>query len=217
MSNRMQSFGAKYGTDKITHHKYHEIFDYYISEFYEQPAGMLEIGLKHGASLKMWLDVFPKMHIYVLDISPAFDTYGDRSTIIRCNQGLPDKLDDAISQIKHNLKFINDDGSHVPQHQLLTFNKLFPILDNGGVYIIEDISTSYWEKDNPHLISMKSHGFTGYGLYHPDSIMEVFKKALDGLGHNHFHKYGFNGDVEHQELIHSITFAKNCIIIRKKY
>ena len=38
---------------------------------------------------------------------------------------------------------ILDDGSHVASHQLESFKVLFPLLQDGGIYIIEDIHTSY--------------------------------------------------------------------------
>ena len=40
-----------------------------------------------------------------------------------------------------------DDGSHIPEHQLLTFNCFFDIvLQPGGIYILEDIEVSYWRR-----------------------------------------------------------------------
>jgi len=104
--------------------------------------------------------------------------------------------------------FINDDGSHIPEHQLLTFNTLFPKLEVGGVYIIEDIETSYWTKEGLYGYETK------YGLGHPKSIIEIFKNAVDGVNH----KYLVNPPIEivkHQKQFHSITFAQNCIIIVK--
>src|SRR4051794_15880203 len=37
-----------------------------------------------------------------------------------------------------------DDGSHQPPHVIESFQILFPMLVDGGVYVIEDIQTSYW-------------------------------------------------------------------------
>jgi hypothetical protein len=110
--------------------------------------------------------------------------------------------------VSDKLYFINDDGSHIPEHQLLTFNILFPKLTSGGVYIIEDTEASY-RTDN------KLYGYpTNYGLNHPDSLIEIFKKTIDGINYEWSEKYA--PKVQHQYLFHSITFAKNCIIIVKK-
>jgi hypothetical protein len=107
-----------------------------------------------------------------------------------------------------NLFFINDDGSHIPEHQLLTFNELFPLLCEGCIYIIEDIETSYWTKG-------EIYGYqANYGYKHPNSIIEVFKDVVDSVNSE------FAGEkinkVLHHDKIGYITFAKNCIIIVKK-
>ena len=113
-----------------------------------------------------------------------------------------------LSQIKHPIHFICDDGSHVPEHQLLTFNTLFSRLEIGGVYVIEDIETSYWTKKQCYGYPIRC------GLGHEKSIIEIFKVAIDGV--NFQPSKTRAGLVKHQEYIHSITFSKNCIIILKK-
>lgn len=208
--NKMQLIGEKYKTDKITHHKYHEIYPTYIEKFYEKSGGIIEIGLepKTGkASLQMWLELFPNMHIYGLDRGTP-DESTERYTILQCDQSNPDQLDNCVQKIKHPIYFINDDGSHLPEHQLLTFNKLFPLLEAGGVYIVEDIETSYWTK----------HGLYGYetryGKGHPKSIIEIFKQAIDGV--NMEFSKSTDGQVQHQKEIASISFAKNCTVVIKR-
>lgn len=212
--NKFLEIGKKYGTDKVGFrpgmHNYHEIYPRYIENFYNSDGGMVEVGLLGGASLKMWLELFPKMHIYGLDINPDEKIKRhERHTIIKTDQSLQKDLDDAFSKIEGPIWFINDDGSHIPEHQLLTFNTLFPKLEVGGVYIIEDIETSYWTKRG-------LYGYiTRYGLGHPKSIIEIFKTAIDGVNH----RYLLNPDfriVKHQKQFHSITFAQNCIIIVKQ-
>ena len=41
---------------------------------------------------------------------------------------------------------IIDDGSHYNKHVLASFGILFPLLSDNGIYVIEDLYTSYWEK-----------------------------------------------------------------------
>jgi len=61
-------------------------------------------------------------------------------------------MEDVVSKIKHPVCFINDDGSHVPEHQLFSFDYLFhELLMPGGTYIIEDVETSYWYSLLLHL------------------------------------------------------------------
>lgn len=205
-SNKMFLLGTLYETDKITHHKYHEIYPTYIEKFYNTTGGIIEIGIEQNKSLNMWMELFPNMHIYGIDISVEHSS--DKHTIFKADQSSNDDLGNVLSKISHPIYFINDDGSHIPEHQLLTFNMLFPILEIGGVYIIEDVETSYWTKNG-------IYGYeTRYGYKHPKSIVEIFKNVADCVNSE------FAGEhenvVKHQKYIQSITFARNCIIIIKK-
>jgi len=208
--NRFLEIGNKYKTDKVSLHNYHEIYPRYIEKYYNLEGGIIEVGLLGGSSLKLWLELFPNMHIYGLDINPSESIKKhERYTIIKADQSLQSDLDNSLNKIEEPIWFINDDGSHIPEHQLLTFNTLFPKLENGGVYIIEDIETSYWTKDG-------LYGYdTRYGLGHPKSIIEIFKKSIDGINHRYLLNPDF-GVVKHQKQFHSITFAQNCIIIVKQ-
>ena len=37
-----------------------------------------------------------------------------------------------------------DDGSHLGRYQIASFEVLFPLIAIGGLYVIEDLHTSYW-------------------------------------------------------------------------
>ena len=205
--NDMQRLGEKHNTDKVWRHKYHEIFPTYIEKFYRENGGLIEIGLKDGASLNMWTELFPNMHIYGLS-REAKDEVADRHTVLQCDQSDQIQLDHAVKKIKHPIHFINDDGSHIPEHQLLTFNKLFPVLEIGGVYIIEDIETSYWTKGG--LYGYK----TRYGKGNKRSIVEIFKNTVDAV--NYKFSKSAEGEVQHQKQISAVCFEQNCIIIKKR-
>ena len=66
--NRLYELGTKYNTDKVFHHEYHDIYDFFLKQFYNAPGAMLEIGIQNGNSLNMWLELFPNAHIYGMDI-----------------------------------------------------------------------------------------------------------------------------------------------------
>lgn len=205
--NKLFELGTKYETDKVYHHEYHDIYDFFLHKFYNSSGAMLEIGIHKGNSLNMWLELFPNAHIYGMDINIS-DTC-ERYSIIKGDQSNPEDLNNVHSIISNkDIFFINDDGSHIPEHQLLTFNTLFPTLQEGGVYIIEDIETSYWTTNG-------LYGYeTRYGYKHPNSIIEIFKEVADSVnaefvGHR-------PNRVMHHNMIGSITFSRNCIIIVKQ-
>ena len=147
------------------------------------------------------------MYIFGLDIK--LEKCGDKFSIFKGDQSSEKDLERFLTKINKPIYFINDDGSHIPEHQLLTFNKLFPILEENGVYIIEDIETSYWTKNG--LYGYK----TNYGYKHPNSIVEIFKNVVDCVN-NEFLIQSINTPIKHLDAIKSITFAYNCIIIIKK-
>ena len=104
---------------------------------------LLEIGVKDGASLKMWDDFFthPDAQIYGADIVKKGGI--DENRIIQADQG---NYNDLLKlQQKGPWNVVVDDGSHLPEHQLLTFRRLFPSITPGGLYIIEGTETSYWK------------------------------------------------------------------------
>ena len=205
--SKMKTHG---GTDKVTHHKYHEIYPIFFEKFENTQTALLEIGLEPlggKASLKMWLDLFPNMHIYGVDIG-VNNEYSERYSILQCDQSNVEDLKRCANEIKHPLSIIVDDGSHLPEHQLLTFNEFFPLLETGGVYVIEDIETSYWTRGNIYTY------LTRYGKGHPASIVEIFKGAIDGV--NFEFSESSEGQVKHQRELSSVTFSKNCIIITKR-
>lgn len=210
----MEELGIKYDTDKITHHGYHRFYESFLQQFCTLEMNMLEIGIETKASLKMWLEYFPKGNIYGIDIN--FSDNGDRYKIFKGDQSDTNFLKTLNLP---SLDFIIDDGSHVPQHQIITFNALFPKLKDGGVYIVEDIETSYW-KDGPIYNRYRIK----CGYMHSESVIEIFKNAADYIN-DEFIKdelkilRNYNNKFISQEnlqKIGSITFCQNCIIIKKK-
>jgi hypothetical protein len=39
-----------------------------------------------------------------------------------------------------------DDGGHTMAQQIATFEEMFPAVRTGGVYLVEDLHTSYWDE-----------------------------------------------------------------------
>ena len=78
---------------------------------------------------------------------------------------------------------IIDDGSHYVEHQLFSFKLLFKHLNNNGIYIIEDVHTSYKKSfggntnisDENHLVNFFSN--LAHNVY-LQFIMPVEKKKL---------------------------------------
>ena len=211
-NNSMLLYGQLSNTDKVTHHEYHKYYEPVLKPYYNLHGSIVEIGLGTGQSLPMWQNLFKHAHIYGVD--KEYENSGnDRYTIYKGDQSNVNDLNDLRKSLTDkNVFFINDDGSHIPEHQLLTFNTLFPILKEGGIYIIEDIETSYWTKGECYNYK------TRYGYKHPDSIVEIFKDASDIMNREFIvDKTNLSKKILHYDYIESVTFARNCIIIKKNY
>lgn len=216
--NDFKIIGEQVKTDKVTVHGYDRFYNKEFEIYRNIPSiGILEIGVQNGESLQLWKQYFNHAFIYGVDID--IEKSDDRSTIFKIDQSKIDELQTIKNRINHEIYVINDDGSHIPEHQLLSFDYLFSnILEEGGVYIIEDIETSYWKRGSIYSYN------TEYGLYHKSSIIEVFKKLVDYVNIN------FLSDEDKKSLdlktnfissktknsILSINFSTNCIIIKKK-
>jgi len=206
--------GMKYGTDKITHHRYDRYFEQFFKPFQNENIKLFEIGIDNKSSLALWLAYFPNAMIYGLDIGLAFEE--DRAKIFKGDQSDPDALKKVLAETGR-CHIIIDDGSHVPEHQLACFSFLFDEgLEYGGLYIIEDIETSYWKN-----VSLYGYDIS-YGLQHPLNIVEIFKPLLHHINREFLLDHEVENvkkqsKVEHKALrqISSITFARNCVILKK--
>lgn len=138
---------AKYGSDKCAWHSYGRIYDQLFTDVTVRKV--LEIGIGYsgllgekyesGASLRMWAEYFPDAEIYGLDIRPDALVNEGRIHSYQCDQGKVESLLAARAAIGTDFDLIVDDGSHVPEHQILSACVLWPCVAPGGRYIIEDV------------------------------------------------------------------------------
>ena len=220
MSGDFAIIGKRCGTDKVHQHGYYRFYPLYLERFRDvRDAGMLEIGIDESHSLGLWLEYFPHAFVYGVDIGLCKE--GERFKILQADQSRRSELESIVeSQIKHPIFFIIDDGSHIPEHQALSFDFLFSsLLQEGGVYIIEDIETSYWTRNGLYGYN------TSYGYHHQNSLLEIFKDLLDDLNveflnpKNRASQDRLMGGIftaRTRNDIASVTFGQNCVIITKK-
>jgi hypothetical protein len=131
-------------------HKWHHYFDIYNNHFHryrDQPVTILEIGVYHGGSLQMWKDYFgTQAKIYGLDIDPRCkELEEDQIEIFIGDQANRDFLKELTNKIGP-IDIVIDDGGHTMVQQITTFEELFPSISERGIYLVEDLHTSYWEE-----------------------------------------------------------------------
>lgn len=136
---RLHELGLKHGTDKATYHGYCDFYEEHLPIPHPvRRLRLLEIGVKDGASLKMWRDYYPLAEVVGMDIAPAIEVEG-------CTVLQMDATDVFMLKSLGNFDIIIDDGSHMTKDQQITFTRLYyRQLVPGGWYIMEDVHTSHW-------------------------------------------------------------------------
>lgn len=185
---------------------YFRVYEKHLSKFKGKDSKLLEIGVQNGGSLEMWHHYFgEKCHIHgvdidkkVLDLKYNFDV-----NLSVGNQEDPEFWKEYTTD-KGFFDIIIDDGGHTMRQQEASVLSLFGKLNYGGVYIIEDTHTSYWEE-------------YGGGFHREGSFIENMKSLIDLLHvkHTRSEKPGvaimntFHG-------LSSITFYDSIVVLEKE-
>eukprot|EP00854_Cymbomonas_tetramitiformis_P002012 gene2012-2700_t len=208
-------------TDKFSAgHFYQRFYESAFALLRKQPVRLLEIGVRDGSSLKVWTRYFLRYeHIYGLAYGASENYEGHLSTLERVtvfygDQSSSESLDNLVNKSGGSFDLVIDDGSHVPWHILFSFYKLFPAVKPGGLYVVEDTETSYWNAPGASIYGYFLNN-TGTGI--SGNVLEFFgdlTHVINGRIQNSPHLMLFSR-VEHE--ISSIEFADNCILIRKGF
>lgn len=197
-------------TDKVDDHFYTPNYETYFKKLRRKKIILLEIGiggfenpLKGGESLRMWKSYFRKGKIHGIDV---YDKSIQEEKRIKTHIG--SQIDEAF--LKSTIRQIGapdiiiDDGSHINQHVIKSFEILFPLLKDGGIYVIEDTQTAYWEK----------FGGTSSTVSNSNTSLNYFKKLTDGLNYKEFLIENYTPSYYEKNII-SIQFYHNMVFITK--
>lgn len=148
---------------------YFEIYERHFSKFKGQEMSLLEFGVLHGGSLQMWKHFFgPKAKIYGVDINPRCAMLEEENIkILIADQDNRESLR-GITRALPKFDIIIDDGGHTMTQQINTFEELYSHLNVGGIYLCEDLLTSYWPP-------------FGGGYKKPNTFIEYAKNMIDKL------------------------------------
>ena len=206
--NKLDELAVKYNTDKSSlFHDYTKIYDFVFKDLRNEKYKFLEIGVLDGASLKMWGEYFDESLIIGMDVDEKCKVFeNDRVNIEIGNQTDLVFLDKIVEKYK-KFDIILDDGGHTWFQQKTTFTHLYKNVDEGGFYIIEDLSTSYltgsvWDTNE-------------------ENTTNFLKKLVDDVNLNGKSIVGVkeiqNKDINYFEsTIEYILFFKGTCIIKKR-
>ncbi len=146
----LNTIGIKYDTDKSdTYHNYLSKYEFFLERWRNKSFSLLELGVFNGGSLETWRDYFPHAQIYGVDINEECKRVeSERITVIIDDLSVEENVE-KLCQL--NASIIIDDASHIWSHQIKSLFHLFNALPHGGMFIMEDLETSFDVYRNYHF------------------------------------------------------------------
>ncbi|MER5176798.1 class I SAM-dependent methyltransferase [Streptomyces sp. NPDC002896] len=209
ISDDLCKLAQHFKTDKWGDHRYAQHYQRHLQHLKNDAMNLLEIGVggysragQGGASLRMWKHFFPDAQIFGMDIQDKSFVDEDRITTFIGDQSDPDSLI-AVADKIGTLDVIIDDGSHRSPHVLTTFETLFPLLRDGGIYAVEDTQTSYW----PEWLGSEDRD-------DPNTSMSMLKRLADGLNYEEFVDVDYQPTYTDLNVV-GVHFYHSLVIIEK--
>ena len=210
-----------FGSDKDREgdHLYGTTYGTILRRFRYRRIKLLEIGIGGygtglgGSSLLAWQAFFPFAKIVACDIVPKVDLETWRVSVYMVDQSSPT---DLARLIKEQAPFdvVIDDGSHQNSHQIFTFSQLFDSINDGGIYIIEDVQTSFW----PGSVGL--YIYDGRHINDPEFSQTCVGSFLELAKYLNYQEFLDNESIDARKLslaknIKRISFEHNLIIVDK--
>lgn len=214
MIKNLEYFAKKFHSDKgESHHGYTKHYEKHFSELKYKRVKILELGVggyefpdRGGSGLKMWSSYFENGKIYGCDI---YDKSGielpERTKIYQGSQNDGDFLLTMMDEIG-NPDLIIDDASHINKLTIETFKHLFPWLKSGGIYVVEDVESSWWN----------TNGFDGEPNFldmHAKTSINFCRELINCINAKHL-PAEFSAESVYK--IESMHFYQNIVFIVKK-
>ena len=158
---------------------YFDVYERHFSRFRNKEITILEIGVYQGGSLQMWRSYFgDKVKIYGVDIHPRCkELEEDNVEIFIGSQSDRNFLRELKKKIPP-VDILIDDGGHTMRQQIITYEELFDHVKEDGVYLCEDLHTSYWAD-------------FGGGFRRKGTFIEYSKSFIDYLNAYHSRQTSF--------------------------
>lgn len=193
---------------KLPVHKwlhYFKIYDRHFKKFIGKNPVILEVGVAQGGSLEMWDYYFDgQCQIYGIDLNPECKDVPEKlgKNNIKVFIGSQDDRN-FLKKVKEEIPKIDiiiEDGGHLMNQQIVTYEELYDHLNDDGVYLAEDLHTSYWQE---------------YGSFYknPNSFIEYTKNFIDYINAYHIRE---NIDLHFRKTTESIHYYDSVIVLERK-
>jgi hypothetical protein len=151
------------------YYHYFDIYERHFQKFVGTKVNVLEIGVWQGGSTRMWKEYFGKdAKIIGVDINPKCKIIEDEQIKIYIGDQADVNFLQTLIKAEGPFDIIMDDGGHYMHQQTTSFRELYYSLNDGGVYLCEDLHTNYWN-------------LYGGGYKKPSTFIELVKTLIDEL------------------------------------
>ena len=197
----LKEIGKKYPTSK-NRTGFIPIYEHFFDSLREKEINILEIGVENGYSLKLWREYFINAKICGIDIDKK--DFSIENVEIFCGDQSDHNFLSKVVEKYGKFDIIIDDGSHLSKHIISSFNYLFDHLNEDGLYIIEDLQTSY----------IPRYGGSRLNLNKKKTSMNFIKNLSDSINYEGNDKPFFKKSI-YDGKIKSVHFYQNISIIVK--
>ena len=173
--------------DKWVH--YLPIYEQHLERYRNRAVRVLEIGVYRGGGLDLLAHFLgPDAVLIGVDIDPgAVHAVAGRYVVELGDQEDPEFLR-SVAERHGPFDIVLDDGGHRMRQQIVAVETLFPILADGGTYLVEDSHTSYWpeyaDPAGPTFISWLKDRIDDLHAYHfstAEDLAAPWQTSLAGL------------------------------------
>jgi hypothetical protein len=203
VSDLLNYFLSNKGRFMTKWHHYFDIYERHFSPFVGKKVNLMEIGVFQGGSLQMWKHYLGKhATIFGVDIdSRVHVLQEERIGILIGDQGSREFWS-VVKPSLPTLDIIIDDGGHTMDQQRVSLEEMLPLLSPNGVYLIEDLHTSYWPE-------------FGGGFGRPESFIEYSKHLIDKLNAWHSKDPRLTVD-QYTQSVWSMSYYDSVLVIEKR-
>ena len=160
-STKKFSYYLKIYNSSKPHGEYRHYLDEIFQDIKLTVKTILELGVSEGAGVRSLKDYFCNSYIWGIDIDK--ETFFEDKRVVKMEVADQLKLNTLkTSGEKFNTKFdlIIDDGWHHPESQIKSLIAFLPYLNQGGLYIVEDIvHEQYYEFFIPIIDHLEKNSF----------------------------------------------------------
>ena len=200
-------FFSNTGRLMVKWHHYFEIYHRHFARFRGRSPVVLEIGVFHGGSLEMWHHYFgPGTRIVGIDVIPECRKFENESTMIL----IGDQADRGfLAEVRSRVPRVDiliDDGGHRMEQQIVSFEELYPHVQPEGVYLCEDLHSSYmaefgggyrragtfieyskalvdrlnaWHSRDDSALAPDAFTHSTFALHYYDSVLVIEKRPME--------------------------------------